>query len=110
MPGQAEMSCEELLIQKDSIIAGLEAQLSNRQKAQLRSNRGMVIIESQTLNLRDKPSLASSILMKIPANSEVEILYYDDKTYYLENLPGKWCRIRYADKEGWVWGNYIKEF
>lgn len=108
IPGDNELPCEELLIRKDSIIKELEAQLAHGGGQTISSGRGMVIIDSRTLNMRNKPSLSSEILLKIPANSEVEILYYDTKTYYLEGLPGKWCRIKYADTEGWVWGNYIK--
>ncbi len=109
MPGKTSVSCEELLVEKDSIIKSLEEQLSNSVRITTGSNRGIVIIESQTLNLRDKPSLNSNILLKIPANSEVEILLYDIQTFYLEGLPGKWCKVKYADSEGWVWGNYIRE-
>ncbi|MBT8189499.1 MAG: SH3 domain-containing protein [Saprospiraceae bacterium] len=108
IPGDSEIPCEELLIQKDSIIKELEAQVAINGNVVENSGRGMVIIDSQALNMRSKPSLSAEILLKIPANSEVEILYYDSQTYYLEGLPGKWCRIKYADTEGWVWGNYIK--
>ena len=108
IPSEKEIPCEELLIQKDSIIQELEMQISRGSNPLQSSGRGIVIIESKTLNLRNKPSLSSDILIKIPANSEVEILYYDTKTYYLDGFPGKWCRIKYADTEGWVWGNYIK--
>ena len=70
----------------------------------------MVIIDSETMNMRSKPSLISEIIMRIPANSEVEIMYYDTETFFLENKADKWCRIKYAGTEGWVWGNFIEEF
>ncbi|NNE27476.1 MAG: SH3 domain-containing protein [Saprospiraceae bacterium] len=109
MPGTDEVPCETLIIQKDSIIQELQAQLENFGKTSFTSKRGIVIIDSQTLNMRDKPSLSSEILMKIPANSEVEVLFFDSQVFYLEGLPGRWCKIKYAEQEGWVWGNYIKE-
>ena len=109
MPGSDEIPCETLLVQKDSIIQELQSQLDNFGKTSFTSKRGIVIIDSQTLNMRDKPSLTSGILLKIPANTEVEVLYFDSQVFYLEGLPGRWCKIKYADQEGWVWGNYIKE-
>ena len=109
IPNSTSFTCEDLLIQKDSIIHSLELQLS-KSTGTKSSGRAMVLIESQTLNMRTKPNLNSSIIIKIPANSEVEIMYYDSKTFYLEDKPGKWCKVRYGSSEGWVWGNYIKEF
>ena len=108
LPSSTSVSCEELLSQKDSIIRSLELELSKSTGTQ--SSRAMVIIDSQTLNMRSKPSLNSTVLLKIPANAEVQIMYYDSKTFYLDNEPGKWCKITYAGSKGWVWGNYIKEF
>lgn len=109
LPTTAIAATDSLMVQqKDSIISSLELQLAQC-RGEASYSRAMVLIESQTLNLREKPSLSSRILLKIPANSEVELLYYDTKTYYLQGEPGKWCKIRYADTEGWAWGNYIKE-
>jgi hypothetical protein len=97
-----------LIIQKDSLISSLEKQLSD-----CRSNgsfaKAIVIIEGSSLNMRSEASLTSDVVLKIPASSEVEIMFYDTETYYLNGQAGQWCRIRYAGTQGWVWGNFLRE-
>ena len=89
-------------------ILRLEEKLSicNGQK---QYKRAMIDIESSTVNMRSQASLSSDIVLQIPDSSIVQILYYDTKRYILNDKFGKWCRISYADTEGWVWGNFIKE-
>ena len=67
------------------------------------------MIDSETLNMRSGPSLSSSIVLRIPANAEVNIMYFDTQTFYLNGEAGRWCRISYAGTEGWAWGNFIRE-
>ncbi len=100
---------EQLIAEKDSIISALETKLA-KYESQAGYKRGMVIVDSETMNLRSEPSLVSNIVMKIPANAEVDVIFYDTKTYYLKGKAGKWCKIRYAGTEGWAWGNFIEEF
>ncbi len=59
------------------------------------------------LNLRSQPNLSSDVVIKIPDSSAVKILYFDEEVLVLDGETGKWCKIKYADKEGWVWGNYL---
>ena len=108
IPTPISNAIQQELLEKDSIIAELQKKLATFEG---RGNfkRGLVFIDSPTLNLRSGPSLTSNIAMKIPANAEVEILFYDTETFYLNSKPGKWCRIRYVGNEGWVWGNFVNE-
>lgn len=71
--------------------------------------KGVISTSSNSLNMRSEASLDGSILMRIPNGSSVSILYYDDEELFLDGSVGRWCRIKYADQEGWVWGNYIDE-
>ena len=109
LPNPVTKNQELLLIQKDSLIAALETELQDC-KGTSKFKRGLVIIDSETMNMRSKPSLISDIVLRIPANSEVEIMFYDTETFFLEGKAGKWCKIRYAGTEGWVWGNFIQAF
>jgi len=109
LPNSAVKNQERLLLEKDSIIADLREKLENLQGSG-KFKRGMIIVDSETMNLRSEPSLVSDVVMRIPSNSEVEVMYYDTKTFYLNGKAGKWCRIRYAGTEGWAWGNFIEEF
>lgn len=109
LPNPAIADKEQMIAEKDSIISALEAKLA-KYESQAGYKRGMVIVDSETMNLRSEPSLVSNIVMKIPANAEVDVIFYDTKTYYLKGKAGKWCKIRYAGTEGWAWGNFIEEF
>ncbi len=105
--GDSIESLRAEIVEKDSIIAALEMQLSQKSNEGLK--KAIVKISSNTLNMRDKPSLSSGIVLQIPAESEVDILYYDTQKFYLEGKQGKWCKIQYAGQEGWVWGNFLLE-
>ena len=109
IPNPGLKNKEILIAEKDSLISDLESRLANCE-GQSRFKRGMVIVESETMNLRSEPSLVSNILMRNPANAEVDVMFYDTKTYYLKGKAGKWCKIKYAGTEGWAWGNFIEEF
>ncbi len=108
IPNPTGSAKDALIKEKDSIISDLETKLANCTGAN-GFKRGLVIIDSETLNMRDKPSLSSSIVLRIPANAEVKIMFYDTETYYLNGNAGRWCKINYAGTEGWVWGNFISE-
>ncbi len=68
-----------------------------------------ITIESSYVNLREDASLSSTVIAKLPDSTLVRIMYYGTETFFLEGKQGKWCRIQYADKEGWVWGNFLEE-
>lgn len=109
LPNPTTANQAKQIAEKDSIIASLQAKL-DALEGHGKFKKGMVIVESETMNLRSEPSLVSNVVMRIPANSEVEVMFYDTKTYYLNGKAGKWCKIRYAGVEGWAWGNFIEEF
>lgn len=109
LPNPVTKNQELLITQKDSLITALETKLAACEGT-TKFKRGMVIVDSETMNLRSKPSLISEIVMRIPANAEVEVMFYDTQTFFLEGKAGKWCKIKYAGTEGWAWGNFIEEF
>lgn len=87
----------------DSLVSALE-ELKN--KSPYRT--AIVKTTANSLNLRSQPNLSSEVVIKIPDSSAVKILYYDEEVLVLEGETGKWCKVKYADKEGWVWGNYLE--
>ncbi len=92
---------------KDELIDSLRIQLKELEK--LKSHkRALVNVESGTLNMRNKPLLASSIVAKIPDSSYVDVLYFDTHYFYLNGKRGRWCKVKYADTTGWVWESFIK--
>lgn len=101
-PRSWEKDYQSLQAQSDSIQAELTKCLTSSPY-----KLGKVSIEDDFVNLRDAASLSSNIIQKIPNGSEVNILYFDTKEYIWDGKMGKWCKVQYADLEGWVWGNYI---
>ena len=87
----------------DSLSSALE-ELKN--KSPYRT--AIVKTTANSLNLRSQPNLSSEVVIKIPDSSAVKILYFDEEVLVLDGETGKWCKIKYADKEGWVWGNYLE--
>jgi len=87
-------------------IATIQARLAALQNS-TPYRKALVNTEANSLNLRSASNLASEVVIKIPDSSIVEVLYFDEEVLVLDGSPGKWCKIRYADKEGWVWGNYV---
>lgn len=71
------------------------------------SKTAYISTQSESLNMREEPSLSSSVIMKIPNRSKVTILHCDNTEYYLDGANGVWCRISFDDMDGWVWGNYL---
>lgn len=96
------------IAEKDSIIAELKNKLSAYEGQRL-DRRALVIIDTESLNMRNGASLDANIITKIPANSEVMLHYYDTNSYFIAGRSGQWAYISYAGQEGWVWGNYIRE-
>ena len=100
-------SLMDKISQKDALIDSLRMKLKEFDK--LKSHkRGLVNVESGTLNMRAKPQLASSIIAKIPDSSYVDIMYFDTHYYYLNGKRGRWCKVKYADTIGWVWESFIE--
>jgi len=91
---------------KNKLIDSLSSKLKTYEKINIHK-KALVNVETGTLNMRDKPILASSIIARIPDSSFVDVLYFDTKTYYLGGKSGRWCKIKYADQEGWVWDGFI---
>jgi len=103
-------SVDSLLFQisiKDNLIDSLQTSLKKYEKINIHK-KALVDVEQGTLNMRSEPQLVSSIIAKIPDSSLVDVLYFDTKVYYLGGKSGRWCKIKYADQDGWVWGGFIK--
>ena len=97
---------ESILELKNGELEALQKRLGDCM-TQNEYKKAYVNVSNSTLNMRDKPDLVSNIILQIPNRSEVSILYFDNERYVMDGKYGRWCKIRYAGKEGWVWGNYL---
>lgn len=104
-PNKAEL--QAVIDQKSDSVDSLYNLLEElRNKSPYRT--AIVNTTANSLNLRSSPNLSSDVVIKIPDSSAVKVLYFDEEVLVLEGETGKWCKIKYADKEGWVWGNYLE--
>lgn len=95
-----------LVEEKEATLVALNEEL-NQCKTGDGFQKGIINTSSATLNMRSEASLESEIVIRIPTGSKVSILYFDERQLFLDGAMGQWCRIKYADQEGWVWGNYL---
>ena len=106
----AEMTKKELIVHSNrqkSSLNSLQEQLDACQDKQS-GIEAIINTKTNSLNMRSGPSLNSKVMIKIPNGSQVNILYYDETEFHLDGATGFWCRIRYENQEGWVWGNYLE--
>lgn len=104
-PYRSANELSTLLLSKETEVEALHARIDSMESSQY--NIATVSVDSPTLNLRSANTLNSEILFKIPNGAAVEILYYDTENLILKGKTGQWCKVKYADKEGWVWGNFL---
>jgi hypothetical protein len=106
-PNKSREELKEIILLKESQIDSLASALEVlRNKSPYRT--AIVKTTATSLNLRSEPNLSSDVVIKIPDSSAVKILYFDEEILVLDGVTGQWCKIKYADKEGWVWGNYLE--
>lgn len=103
-------SVDELILKIDSMNLHIDSLVTSLKKYEEVNvhKKAIVDVEAGTLNMRDQPLLVSNIVAKIPDSSIVDVLYFDTKVYYLGGKSGRWCKIKYAGQEGWVWGGFVK--
>lgn len=66
-----------------------------------------VRVNTDALNLREKPTLNGKIITRIPNKSAVVIISINEEEEFLEGKDGNWYQVEYDGEQGWVWGNYL---
>lgn len=106
-PNQSRSELKTIILTHEFKVDSLSSALEElKNKSPYRT--AIVKTTANSLNLRSEPNLSSEVVIKIPDSSAVKILYFDEEVLVLDGETGKWCKIKYADKEGWVWGNYLE--
>lgn len=59
------------------------------------------------LRLREGPQQNATILALIPLNSQIEIMEEAPETITIDNIMSRWTKIRWQQREGWVFGGYL---
>jgi len=106
-PNKSRSELKTIILANEFTVDSLSSALEElKNKSPYRT--AIVKTTANSLNLRSEPNLSSEVVIKIPDSSAVKILYFDEEVLVLDGVTGKWCKIKYADKEGWVWGNYLE--
>jgi hypothetical protein len=61
------------------------------------------------LRIRDNANLDSNVIGAIPYGEKVILLHEQDKEEEIDGIMGRWSRIRWQDKEGWVFGGFLQK-
>lgn len=64
------------------------------------------IISSNNVNVRDKP-FSNTVIDKVPFNTEIVIESIDKDYIVFNGYVGKWCKIKYNGKSGYVLSCFI---
>lgn len=67
-----------------------------------------VVINGQGANLRIEPNVNATVLALVPINDSVQIVSKEGPTDLINNIAGKWYKVKYKTSEGWVWSELIK--
>lgn len=99
---------KQRIAEKDSLITSMSSELLACQTAQPYPE-GKVVFDGQSVNLRKEADLNSEIITQIPAEAIVYIVSYDERILFLADKQGQWCKVKYDNQVGWVWGNFIQK-
>ncbi|MBN1798721.1 MAG: SH3 domain-containing protein [Spirochaetales bacterium] len=61
------------------------------------------------LRIRNQASLDGEVIGAIPYAEKVMLLYEEEQIETIDNTKGKWSKIRWQEKEGWVFGGFLQK-
>lgn len=67
----------------------------------------LFVVSSDGLILREKPSKDSKKILLIPFGAETELMENSDEPDYIDGFFANWKKIKYNDKEGYVFSAYL---
>ncbi len=59
------------------------------------------------LRMRENPDLNAGTIVTIPYNEEVILLEEKGDAIVISGATGKWSRVKWKDKTGWVFGGFL---
>lgn len=64
------------------------------------------LVIASELSIRKSPSKNSERVFLVPFDTVVEILEESEESETIDSKTSKWMKVRYEDKEGWIFGGY----
>jgi len=61
------------------------------------------------LRIRDEANLDGNVIGVIPYAEKIMLLYEEERIETIDNTTGKWSKIRWQEKEGWVFGGFLQK-
>lgn len=61
------------------------------------------------LRMRDSADTNANVILTIPNSSQVTVLETKEPQFEISGKSGKWTKVKYQDKEGWVFGGFLSE-
>ena len=61
------------------------------------------------LRMRDKPNTTGSKIGTIPEGTKVDLLEETGEAMTIAGTTGKWSKVKWNDKTGWVFGGFLTE-
>jgi hypothetical protein len=75
-------------------------------------NHANLALLASNVNLREEPNLAAAVRVRLPKNTQVEILERQASCLTLNHERGQWIKVRVRDDEsaeaGWVFDAYVE--
>jgi uncharacterized protein YgiM (DUF1202 family) len=59
------------------------------------------------LNMRTEPSVTGKKMLTIPKGAQVQKLEEKPESFKIDNIEGKWTKISWQGKIGWVFGGFL---
>ncbi|MBM9500515.1 SH3 domain-containing protein [Leptospira sp. 201903071] len=73
-------------------------------------SQNKLVIDGVKVNMRSKPSTNSSIVLTFENGAEIQFLPYQSEYEIIGNLIGKWLKILYSNKTGYVFSSFTKPY
>jgi hypothetical protein len=69
----------------------------------------MYVDAGDGLRMRASPDTGAAVILTIPNGSEVAALEIAEPQIEISGKTGRWTRVKYQDREGWVFGGFLSQ-
>ena len=87
-----------------AVFAGL---MAGACKPKASDNGVRYVAVKDGLNMREEPSPTGKKMLTIPYRQEVQKLEEKPESFTIDKTEGKWTKVTWKDKQGWVFGGFL---
>ncbi|KAB2933992.1 MAG: SH3 domain-containing protein [Leptonema illini] len=74
-----------------------------------KSESVMYVDAGAGLRMRSSADTGAAVILTIPNGSQVAVLEIAEPQIEISGKTGRWTRVKYQDKEGWVFGGFLSQ-